>query len=1435
MTAARRSSLVLVLGLLCLLLFGSGPACLTDDKSDKEGPRRVPDWRLFRGDAARSAEGIGRLPSLSAIWRRRMHKAERDYDGAFEPMSQDEQHSPAHARIKQAEDSLHKLNQPIIPAFSPIVVTISRGEKKTALLLYKNYWGLVARNPKSGQLAWGSPSSWSLERMLSPQANDRKSAAIKEWLSAYQSQYPQILFENSTLGTLSTDGRFVYAVEDLAVPPPGLTAQARGGAAADRMDAVWNQPPPKSRTQERADHGRKMSVEEEREDNLRYLLEIRVAPYALPKEFRKEAEREEAQRRDSHPSGRKEAHRYDSEIEDAIQHSRLQAFELKSNGKLVWELGAGEEKGPLSECYFLGPPLPLDGLLYLLVERSQQLCLATLDPARGRGVKIVSVRPLARMPRPLWQEPLRRVQGAHLAYGAGVLVCPSNAGLVVGVEALTGRVAWEYRYRQKSAAASQPPLDRGDRIVASFPERSQAWHVSAPVIADGKVILTPPDAAVIFCLNLRDGSLLWSRPKGDEDLYLGGVVRGKVVIVGKSSVRCLGLERGETLWTVETGLPSGQGIAADGMFYLPLATARATKQPEVCVLDVNKGRVAAHIATQPRTPGGNDLDVPGNLLFADGDLISLTPWEVVAYPQLKVRLGQIEARLARNPSDPIALTERAALRRNNGDLTGAIADLREALKNTRRPEARWRTRGLLFDTLTELLRRDSRAGDDILREYEELSNADPEGATDQDRRRRQKEQHRRRVEYLLTLAQLREAQGRVRDALKAYLELAALGPRDEMIPSPDDPALRVRRDVGVRGRVEELYRRATPEQRKQLDEEMRRRLKDGQGRKDVAGLRDGLALFGDETAASREARLVLAEVLMDRREFLEAEMQLQRVRRQRDDPAKAARAVEMLARLMMMHGLLPDAVHYYRILRRDFAAVKLPDGRAGADVWDALSTDKRFLPYLDESDPFTHARLRAQKEEGSFPRTDPVFQFEHVGERLPFFRQHRIGLSLAQNEFRLIDRTTGEQQWGQMLPSTSIGVLVARVDPNVAPRFRYHALGHLIVMPVERSVFGIDPVKRRVVWEKDTTNNSSRSTLLLTEKDGTTQVHHGEGWVQYLGQDLVASPSVLCLRTRVGLQALDPQTGQLLWHRTDVAGRVRIFGDDEFVLVVRENTDGEVVATRVLRLADGRAVSAPDFAALFTRRVQLFGRAILLADKDADAVTLRLHDLVTGADVWKETYRAGTIVMEGEIAHLTGAVEPDGKVHVVDLRNRKEVMTGKLLDPKDHLKDVTAISLLADDRYFYLAFRASSGKGDDDRPALPRGLSNLAPDSGLRDLPVNGYLYAFERTTGEVYWHMIVRDQRVVLDPFADLPVVLLTARRTHRFREFGGLREESSATAFSIEKRSGKMLVAEDDLKALGAFYAVRFDPRAGTIDFVSPTLKIRHRTRAAPAPPGK
>ena len=68
---------------------------------------------------------------------------------------------------------------------------------------------------------------------------------------------------------------------------------------------------------------------------------------------------------------------------------------------------------------------------------------------------------------------------------------------------------------------------------------------------------------------------------------------------------------------LDTGRPTGLGIASGSDYYLPLGSFGKSKEPEVCIIDTIRGAVKGHLKTSKK-------DAFGNLLFYDGRLLSQT-------------------------------------------------------------------------------------------------------------------------------------------------------------------------------------------------------------------------------------------------------------------------------------------------------------------------------------------------------------------------------------------------------------------------------------------------------------------------------------------------------------------------------------------------------------------------------------------------------------------------------------------------------------------------------------------------------------------------------------------------------------------------------------------------------------------------------------------
>jgi outer membrane protein assembly factor BamB/tetratricopeptide (TPR) repeat protein len=1327
------------------------------------------DSPIYRGRPSRNAMLPGGTPFLQAAWRQKMVLT-----------------NETGAKIKTASDALAQKALPVYTSFMPVTATVTRGEKKIPLLIYRSYWGIHAVNMKTGKFEWESQSDWSLDRVLGAQGKDRDShkvGAYSQWLDQHWLQStirPQILFENSILDTLSADSRMVYAIEDLAIPPPQHMVQVNnqfGGFGGNNVNYNWGQ-----------------------------------------------------------------------EVSRALGYNKLQGFELAKGGKLAWEKGGLEETDKrLQDTYFLGAPLPLNGKLYVLTEKMQELRLATLDPATGN---LLALQPLATTKDlKLVQDPMRRIQACHLAHAEGILVVPTNAGAIFGVDLLSGSLAWAYPYAEKPGAAppqgapGQPnwgPAPPGfirlpnGQLVRAKPTETH-WQVTAPAIQDGKIVFTSPDARDIHCINLRDGTRLWTRPRDDGDLYLAGIFNGKVVVVGKTRTRALGLTRGDEVWRLETGEPAGQGAASvlagsgESIYYLPIRHAPHTRQSEICAINVDRGLIHAH--TRSRTG-----EVPGNLIFYEGSVLSQTFDSVVAYPQLEIKLAEMNNKVKDNPNDPDVLTERGDYLLDKGDLGGAIADFRRALKKENNAQATTvaRARTKLYEAFTEYFQRDFRKAENYLPEYEEMCKIDLTNKVGDELTALKAEQRRRRANFLCLVGKGRESQNRLVEAFEKYLELGLEAQKDELIQVVDEPSVKAAPDVWSQGRIAAMVAKANDNKQKAaLEAKIKERWSALKTSKTPAleDMRKFVSLFGSLFGVGKEARFTLAERLMedtDLNSLLEAEQHLSLLRTD-ETPPVAARAIEALARLNTRKGLLEDAAYYYRLLGEKYPQVVV-EGKRGEEYMEDLATDKRFLPYIDQAGRFVikgKVKLEADEKRGSFPSTTQSYQFHHNGEPLPFFLRNRLALQLDwSHQLKLTDSATGDKVWGLTLTRTQFQQIAQNNAQAHRVRFGFQSLGHLVVLQLGHMVFAVDPLnKGRVLWEKNLSllpNTASAPpayySLTHDPRDNSAVVAYSDGWVQRLGSIGPLQGGVICLQMRDSLIAVDPVSGRTLWTRSDVNSRAHIFGDEKHIYVVGMGENNRTTGSRVFRAYDGVSVKVPDFSAVYEQRMRVMGRHILSSHADAKGLlTMRVYDVLEGKDVWKREFPQGTIVMESEEPGLAGVVERTGMIRVLDVQTQKEVLATQLTDPK-HIGTPRSVHLLADPDYVFVAFNGQLDGNKINGDFYP----TLLPGAGMRSVPVNGYLYAFDRKSGKVKWYNQVEHEHLVLSQFEDLPLLFFTARYSKWVGNLPFRNVVNATTARAIAKHNGKLWYMADNVPYGMNFHDIKMDHRSGKVEVTGYQMKV-------------
>lgn len=1374
----------------------------------------VDSWSMRGGNAARSAVVNGGPPFLDPIFRTTMFYSGDDEANLWIKGQLD----PLFARDKLAKT---------VPLPAGFPVTTSD------MLVFRGYDGVYgvatrdrvvgAKVVRAGEVVWRSKTSGGLHQLVETDVSEDidMKRNVERWWNTYnspQAKASSILYENPLTGSLSHDGTNAYFIDDVAVPPP----------------PVYSNP----------DWG------------------IQAGP--------------------QYPAS--------GYLSDLVKAGRLTSVDLRT-GKEAWSLGRlmSHERNkqtppPLNEeeadkttdafrlcldAVFLGSPMPLNGKLYVLIEQSGCIRLLCLDPkllvpppGQTRKPSLIWSQKLGKPNAPLPGESVRRYQGATLAAAEGIIICPTNSGVVVAVDIMSRSLLWAHGYRNVDAPKRTVNPNTGQ---IEIPEQLPAarWRSSGPIISNGRVILTAYDSRKLECLDLRTGKILWWVNHDANDLYVGGIVNDRVIVVGKNQVRAYHLtgedkdtQKPKVAWqeTIEKGMPSGHGVAGKTSFYLPVRPDNAGQNTvpaaEIWVFNIEDGKVTGKPAARKR---GDNTELAkygiGNLVFQDGMVFAQSPWEVACYPQLEQKIAEMDQRLKINPNDPVGLLTRGELRLDDGKLNDAVADFKLAEKNNLPPEKRPLLREKLYVAYSELLRTRFNESEGILPEYAALCElpVDP-NETPEDKVRREDETKRRKREHLYLLARGRETQGRLGDAFDSYLALAGLGDgKQQLLEMPDEPNVKMRPDVWARGRIEAMIRRATTaEAKKSLETRVAKEwdaVKDG---RDINKLREFVTVFGPFFESGQSAQFKLADVLLSTNndaDAREAQNHLSQLRVAADDPAIRARATEQLAQLMIKNRMMEDAVGLYLQLGKEYPDVVIRDGKTGADFLTNLLTDKRLLPFLEPSRYPMPTRMKAEERRENVNMYGGQFEVESPPDLFPMFQRYRYVLDTSQGNgwmLRGIDRSTGVEKL--RFPPMQAPNLYSNSGPIPYSKF-VQGNGHVMLVQMGVMVYCYDLAEKKELWSRNLLgdnapqpqpNGFQQNPPVEVTTDGECIINFQDGTKMWLGRSAVLQPGHVCLLTRDGLECFelfardkkDPAAQparQLLWVRKSVPDRTQIHGDGQYLVMIESDNNKKVVSTKLLRAVDGMVVeNSPDSGRVLAeaKSYKLFGRHALLTSGTGDQPrVLRLYDMATGKDAWKKEYDAKAVPIASPLnAQWTGFIKPDGTAEVFAIKNGETIVTLKL-DPKvaaEQMKDCIGATVLADaDRFYLILDRDPSKPATNGSRAVP-----VYNNYMLRSQKVNGPIHAFDRRTAKLQWTYadVLENQWLVLEQFADMPVLMASAPMYLPQITDGQPRQMTVV----IEKERGRLIMNKPVQYDGNFFQTLTVDQRNGTISMNKYNMRI-------------
>lgn len=981
---------------------------------------------------------------------------------------------------------------------------------------------------------------------------------------------------------------------------------------------------------------------------------------------------------------------------DAEQRLRNRLTALDADtGEEVWRLG-GAADGPAADTFFLGPPLPADGLLFVIGETRSELRLWCIQPENGQ-VRWSQV--VAMSQRRIDNDPLRRSEACFLAQDQGILVCPTNLMRLVAVDPLTRTLLWTYSYADDNMLSAM----FADQMPHAYLPAT-AFANDPPILDGGKVVFGASLAKHIHCLDLQTGERIWKVDRAGAHT-VGAVVEGHVLLVGGDHVRSLRLETGIQEWRTPIGVASGRGIATAEEFLLPLADGR------VAALELATGRIRGEVRSRGEGPVGN-LVLDGRKVLAAG------PAALEAFPLLVDVRREAEDRLAKDPRDPRGLVRRAQLELAQGDSSAAVRDLLAAIAVPAPAEVAETAKEFLFDVAgREALERPADAAE-MLAALGRLAVKPEEKGT-----------------YLRLRAEHELARGDLAASLRTVEEHSDLN-LVGLIPGERGMVRREPR-VWTRSFLGRMLESAAEASMAPILEELDRRLTALVSRDEMGEL-ERFASWLAGTPLGARASLALGERLWTKTRWGEAEIHLELAATARD-PAVAGRAVQLLAEIALKASRPADALYHAQRLPALLGTGTLPDGRTAAAVIAEVQQRGNAVSAGAAPDwsfeQVTVQTLRNVRPDAGRPVLTPNFAEPGFSDDL-LVTYNATG---PETTLEMTDKRTGKRAWWVTLPRPNNYNLTGRFDE----------IGHMIVLSVGEMVHGVSALDRKLIWSRRI--NDQRLAGNQRSVAQSAPFFYPAGASANTAVCLVG-PGFVAVRNGKELAVLDPWTGRDLWILADVEADHEIFGDHEVLFVA--SRDGKYSAYRTL---DGRFLRSDELGPVVRtqrslaqepgKKKPLLGRSLLLTRTERGKMVVKAWDPWTGAVPWERGFAPAARFFTGDDGEMI-AVEPGGKVTILEGRTGKVLLTDDFGGEAGGFQ--SRISTFRDAERRYVA--VDQGRQGNQIFYMPQ--ANMITRS------VNGPLRAYDLHTGKPLWSRKVEGRSIVTSPTEALPVLFTIGTR---------------------------------------------------------------------------
>ncbi|MEX0792198.1 MAG: PQQ-binding-like beta-propeller repeat protein [Pirellulaceae bacterium] len=1100
-----------------------------------------------------------------------------------------------------------------------------------------------------------------------------------------------------------------------------------------------------------------------------------------------------------------------------MKQNSLMSLDINREGATVWMLGNSEEDNGegLSGARFLGPPLPVDGQLFALARIIDETRLLSLDPETG---SVLWSQQLSHSPA---QQDLTTdfSLAASPSYHGGILICPTNAGVLVAIDTVSRTILWGYQYKEIEQARNNRRITINSRTnnqdESLFGNR---WTDGTPVIYGSHVLVTPPDSDELLCLDLLTGKQRWTRPR-DNGLTIACVEGGILLQINSDSLLGIDVATGEPAWRGgETSLPEGTapggyGFRREGTYFLP------TTKETILPIDIKSGEFG-----QPISSGGE----LGNLVCYDQFVLAVSPEYVTAFKQIDALRREVEQRLANNSDDAEALRHQGSLRLHDGNLTEALASLQRSYELDQVDE----TRHALVSTGLAALRADFDDHQNLIPQLESLV----ETAEDQ-----------------LLLARLkatgRHRQGKTLEAFEAYLEFADLAEvlhgddqtAEELHLDSLEPDLKAHHSRVLRGYMVELAPTAEDAELEKIESTLQARLDEiASGEADEVERLHRFATHFHPFDVSREARIRRTARLLKDGRLLEGEIALRGLFVDQVPAQDKARLILALAELCETEQMPKQATKWFELLAEQFSDIAVRGNQSVSEVLAEKTGDGRTGSGAMAQSRWGYRDYTVRSEQHT-----PIITRQNYSIRLRELNQvvqsgFGIRLDNQSNQF-LVNDSSGEltvripfnTESGKQLYNPQIGAVYAE------------QLGHLLAISLGDEIQVFDTLPRpagsseeRLLWSVQLQNEvpgSRGRTARITAKSGENpfgeRVTKANDGGKPIGQFSLTAHGTMVYQLGAKVVCVDPLNGEILWQRDRTPIGSQLICSERYVVTIppgRSNSAGPDVRALVFSIDNGtlvREIDLPDPLRIWTDHegILVCWKESSLPDNNDRTYEIQGIDAETGEMVWQRQPANGSQAALLNQRNQLAILQPSGKFEVLNLADGKSHFTDQL--ESGTLQRVKILEGFGE--LFLVAYRPFEA----DRRLQFRCVPHDSSESVLR-----GEVYAFNAQTGDRLWNEPARVSETYfvesLQPI-ELPVLTFVARLNRPIE--GSAQSKPMLSALILDRRDGRILF-RGEFGESSLSYVVSGEPEKGqiTLRFDSQSILLTaNDDPRAPAPP--